>query len=63
MSSIGNAVQNYAQDPAKLTQGERDANVKDLTRRHLQRIKMQEKKLQWRRNGSKQSQRKRTSRA
>ncbi len=57
----GSAVQHYAQDPATLTQSERDANVKDLTQKALAvRIKLQEQKMQW----AKQSQKKkRTSRA
>ncbi len=45
-TSLGNAVQHYAQDPATLTQSERDANVKDLTQKALAvRIKLQEQKI------------------
>jgi len=44
--NIGSAVQHYAQDPATLTQSERDANVKDLTQKALAvRIKLQEQKI------------------
>ena len=41
-TGLGSAVQHYAQDPATLTQSERDANVKDLTQKALAvRIKLQ----------------------
>ena len=45
-TGLGSAVQHYAQDPATLTQSERDANVKDLTQKALAvRIKLQEQKI------------------
>jgi hypothetical protein len=45
-TGLGNAVQHYAQDPATLTQNERDANVKKLTQEALAgRIKSQEQRI------------------